>query len=122
VDPNFLGAINNLAWVLVQLKQPGAVALAERAAAAAPDHPEVLDTLAMAYISDRRLQEAVDVLKRAINRVPNPAPVRLALAKVYIDANDREKATVELEKVMEAGKSSPYYAAARQLAASLRTP
>jgi FimV-like protein len=59
----------------------------------------------------------VDVLQRAISRVRQPRPpVRLALAKVYVEANDRDKATAELERVLEAGKSSPYYAPARQLA------
>jgi len=117
IDPKNVGTLNNLAWLLLQTKEPGALALAERALVESPDKPEVLDTYAQILASQKLYPKAVESLKRAINRSTDIAPLQLALAKVYIQAEDRANATAELERLVALGKSSPYYSQARKLLA-----
>jgi cellulose synthase operon protein C len=120
IDPKHFGALNNMAWVHLQTKDPRALEYAERALAESPDRPEALDTLAQIQASQKEFGKAIDSLKRAINRATNSAPLRLSLAKIYIQANDRLNAINELEKLVALGKSSPYYLPARKLLAEQR--
>ena len=117
IDPKNVGTLNNMAWLMLQAKEPGAQVFAERALAESPDRPEVLDTYAQILASQKMYPKAVEALKRAINRSTDIAPLQLALAKVYIQAEDRANATAELERLVALGKSSPYYAQARKLLA-----
>lgn len=71
-DPSNLTLMNNLAWQLAvnrnaSVRRPAeAIQWAERAAAATEHkNPAVLDTLAVAYASDGRFEEAVQVANRA---------------------------------------------------------
>jgi len=118
--PKNAGALNNLAWLMLQNKQAGAVAMAERAAAEAPDQADVLDTLAQAYAADKQYPKAVDALKRGINRALNPAPLQLTLAKIYLQANERDKAVAELERLRDLGKDFPQQTEVRRLLAAQR--
>ena len=115
IDPNHAGALNNMAWTLLQLKDPASMAFVERALKVQPDRPEILDTLAQIQVSQKQYTKAVEALKMAINRATDPAPLRLSLARVYIEAKDRPNAINELEKLIALGKSSPYYLPARKL-------
>ena len=107
IEPRNPVALNNLAWLMLQDKKPGAVAMAERAAAETPDQADVLDTLAQAYAADKQYGKAVEVLKRGIKWAINPAPLQLALAKVYLQANERDRAVAELESLRDLGKDFP---------------
>lgn len=120
IDPNHFGSLNNLAWLMIQTRDPGAVAIAQKAAALRPQDTNVLDTLGLAYAADKRFPEAIDALKRAINRASDPNPLRLSLAKVYLQAEDRINASAELERLIALGKASPQYAEARKLMAETR--
>jgi tetratricopeptide (TPR) repeat protein len=73
VEPGFLTVTNNLAWLLAthpesRHRDPAAaVELAERAARLAPGNPGVLDTLAAAYASTRRFDDAVRTASLALS-------------------------------------------------------
>jgi len=120
MEPKNPGVLNNLAWLMVQQKQAGAVAMAERAAAEAPDNADVLDTLAQAYAADKQYAKAVEALRRGINRAVNPAPLRLSLAKVYLQADEPGKAVEELERLRDLGKDFPQQDEVRRLLAAQR--
>ena len=120
LEPKNAGALNNLAWLLVQNKLPGAVAIAERAAAEVPDNPDVLETLGQAYAAERQFPRAIETLKRAISRSGNPATLQFALAKVYLQADDLDKAMAELVHLKEMGKDFPQQAEVRRLIAAQR--
>ena len=120
IDPKNAAALNNLSWVLLQNKLPGAVAMAERAAALAPAQPEVLDTLAQAYAADKQYAKAADAFNRAISSAVDPAPLRLALAKVYLEAGERDKGRAELERLRDLGKDFAQQAEVRRLLATPR--
>jgi len=120
IEPNLPMVLNNLSWSLLNQKKPGALAAAERAIALAPNHPNVLTTLAEVLLSEDQPKKALDALKLAINRSPNPATLRLTLAKFYIKLDERDNAAVELEKLVALGRGSPTFAEARRLAGELR--
>ncbi|HZS17580.1 MAG TPA: tetratricopeptide repeat protein [Candidatus Udaeobacter sp.] len=72
-EPNYLEAMTNLAWVLatstetVNRNGPKAVELAERANHLTGDiNPLVLRTLAAAYASDERFDQAIETSRRAL--------------------------------------------------------
>ncbi len=120
IEPKNPGALNNLAWLMLQDKQPEAVAIAERAVEQAPDQADVLDTLGQAYAMTQQYPKAIDALRRAIDRALNPAPLRLSLAKVYILAGDSKGAVSELDRLRLLGKDFPQHVEVRELIASLR--
>ena len=49
-QPNDVMALNNLAWILGQLKDPKALDYAERATTLAPGNPAILDTLGVLLV------------------------------------------------------------------------
>ena len=96
-------ALNNLAWVKAKLGKPGAVALAERAVAMAPDDPAFLDTLAFAQAADNQLAKAVATAQAVVVKAPDEPVYRLNLAKLYIRGGDKKRARDELEPLGKLG-------------------
>lgn len=102
-EPNNAGALNNLAWALIQRKRPGAVELAMRANRLMPNSPPVLDTLAAALVAENRAAEGLGYQQRAVALAPNDNNLRLNLAKAAIAANDKILAKAELERLRSMG-------------------
>jgi cellulose synthase operon protein C len=102
--PDNSAALNNLAWVLAVRKQPDALQIAERAAARAPDSPEVLDTLALALSAQNEPAKALATQKRAVELHPNEPSMRLQLARLAIDAGDKTLAREELDRLQTMGQ------------------
>ena len=120
IAPKDSAVLNNLAWILVEAKDPKALPIAERAAAEAPDNPSVLDTLAQAYAVNNEYGKAVEAQRRAILRAADPNPFRLRLARLHLAANDRDKAKAELESLRELGKTFADFAEVRKLLNQVR--
>ncbi len=98
-EPGNAGALNNLAWVLVQQGQAGAVELAERANRLLPNRVEVLDTLALALAAEGQHARALELQKTTLERAPEDFGLRLNLARIALQAGDKALARSELEKV-----------------------
>ncbi len=99
LQSNHALALNNLAMLMIQQKKPGALPLAQRAVAARPNEPAVLDTLALAQAADGQADEAVKTQRQAVALAPDAADLRLALAKLLIQAGERAQAKTELDKL-----------------------
>lgn len=105
VFPGNVAAMNNIAWIMVQQKDGGAVEMAERAVASAPDSAEVLDTLALALAQAGQIDRAITAQKTAVSKSPFRASVyRLALAKLYIENGNQKLALAELEAIGAQGE------------------
>ena len=104
--PNQALALNNLAYLLVKLKKPGALPLAQRAVALAPRRPDMLDTLALAYADAMQFDRAIETQRKAINLAPESPSLRLGLARLYLQAGDKEQAREELLTL--AARSEPF--------------
>ena len=103
LQPNNAIAPNNIAWLLMQQKKPGALEHAERAVKLAPDQPTFRDTLAMVLSADKQHSRAVEVEKQVVEQAPNVAAYRLTLAKIYLQAGDKDSARQELERLAKLG-------------------
>lgn len=103
--PDHALALNNLAYLLVQLKKPGALPLAQRAVALAPRRTDMLDTLALAYADAKQFDRAIETQRLAVKLAPESPGLRLALARLYLQAGDKEKARSELDTLAALGES-----------------
>ena len=107
VQPAHAGALNNLAWLMARQGQPGALALAERARAAAPYSAAVQDTLALALAAEGQLKRALDSQSRLVERFPNQPDYRLHLAELLAKNGDKSKARDELDVLSRLGDRYP---------------
>jgi cellulose synthase operon protein C len=117
--PDSPAALNNLAWVRAAQKKPGAVAMAQRANELAPNSPALLDTLAFALAAEGDLPRAIETQKKAVGLAPSAHVLRLNLARMYLDANDKAAAQREIALLKEAGKAFERQAEVQALEAKL---
>lgn len=122
-SPNDAGVLNNLSNVLHRLKDPGALAMAERTVAQAPTDAHALDTLGWVLFQtgdtpsrDRALQ----LLRDARLREPGSADIRYHLAVVLAQSGRKTEARGEVAEALKAGLSAEYEADAQRLATTLR--
>lgn len=101
-------ALNNLAWAYGELKDPRALATAEKALKAAPDSPAVLDTTGWLLVGQGDTARALPLLKRAATLQPANAVLRYHLAVAFNKAGDKKAAKAELEKLVAAGTAFPH--------------
>lgn len=103
LQPDSPMVLNNLAYTLLQRKDPGALAMALRAERAAPFVPSILDTLAQAYAAANQIGKAVEWQTRAVEMAPRSAEFRLRLARLHLAAGSRSKAREELQRLERQG-------------------
>ncbi|MCL4743914.1 MAG: PEP-CTERM system TPR-repeat protein PrsT [Burkholderiaceae bacterium] len=108
-------ALNNAAWALHELKDPKALGYADKAAAAAPQAPAVLDTLGVILTQTSDAARAVQVLKKAVSLAPKATQFRLHLAEALIKAGDREGARQELDALLSEAPEGPLSERVREL-------
>src|SRR4029450_691738 len=82
-----------------------AVALAEKAHAAAPNSAAVADTLGWALYQKGDLARAEEILTRAAKAAPASGEVRYHLGMVYAKQGKTEDARRELEAALQGGHS-----------------
>ena len=119
LQPNNALALNNVAWLMVQQKKPGAVEFAEKANLLLPGRPPLMDTLASALAADKQLPRALELQKQAVERAPEDGSLRVNLAKLYIASSQKGLARAELEKVERMGRKYPHQEEVAQLLKTL---
>lgn len=105
LQPNNPLALNNLAWLAVKMSKTGAVEYAEKANKLLPGRPALMDTLATALAYEKQVPRAVEVQKQAVEKAPNDGGLRVNLAKLYIQADQKGLARAELERVSKLGRA-----------------
>ncbi len=95
--------LNNLAAVMVQLGQPGAIPIAQKASALVPDDPRALDTLASALAAEKQYDKALAAQKKAVALKPDADELRLHLADVALQSGDKALARTELTRLQSLG-------------------
>jgi putative PEP-CTERM system TPR-repeat lipoprotein len=103
VQPRNALAMNNVAWLLLKQKKPGAVAMAEKANELLPGRPQLMDTLAQALAAEGKLPKAIELQKAALARAPGDPTLRLSLARMLIQSGDKAYARAELEEIAKLG-------------------
>lgn len=81
--PKLPAALNNLAWIYYEQKNPKALDLAKRAYDLANSNPPIMDTYGWILVENNRVQEGIDILERAANLAPTNKDItdHLKLAK-----------------------------------------
>jgi putative PEP-CTERM system TPR-repeat lipoprotein len=108
-------ALNNLAWVLVQQKKPGALEVARRAVRQAPENPSMQDTLALALAGEGQYAEALQVQSKLLQAFPARHEYRLNLARILVQSGDKARARQELDALQGLGDAFAGQAEVRRL-------
>jgi len=99
--PGDVDALNNLANVLLRLKDPLALKVAEQALAKAPNNASVIDTAGWAYHLAGQSDRAIQLLRDARLRDPASAEIRYHLGAVLAKAGRKTEAREELEVMLK---------------------
>lgn len=99
LQPDNAALLNNLAELLLQRRDPQAVATARQAAELAPFMPEVLDTYAAALAGAGMLPQAIRLQSSAVARAPGHPVLRLNLGRLLVAKGDKAEAREHLRKV-----------------------
>lgn len=113
--PNYLPALNNMAWLLQQEKDPRALEYAEKANQVTPDNPSAMDTLAWILLDQRNTARALPLLQKAATLGPQFPEIRYHLAVALMKSGNKAQARKELEQLLKEGKQFPAIDEARAL-------
>lgn len=103
-QPNHADALNNLANIVVGTDPRAALALAERALAAAPQAPHVIGTTGWAALKAGQLDRALQLLRDARLRDPENPDTRYFLAMALATAGRPGEARAEAEAASKTGR------------------
>jgi putative PEP-CTERM system TPR-repeat lipoprotein len=99
-EPNNAIILNNLAWLKSELGAPDAVEYARRAYRAAPESPEIADTLGWALVKDNQPDEGLKYLQEAAAKRPTDGNIQYHLAFTLNAVGKREEAVAVLQSVL----------------------
>ena len=116
--PRDAEALNNLAIVLVALRDPDAVKVADQALALRPQTPHIIGTAGWAAFHAGQPERAVQLLRDARLRDPGNPGTHYFLGAVLAQQGRKPEAKEELEAALRGG---PGFAYAKQAQALLRT-
>ena len=102
-QPNDIQVLNNLAWVLGELKDPKAIDYAEQAAKLAPDSPAVLDTLGTLLVDSGNAKRGIELLYKAVSLAPDAGDIRLNLARALVKDGQKDEAKKEIAALERLG-------------------
>ena len=100
VNRNNVAALNNLAWVLGQHKDPRAQSFAERAYRLAPHSPQVNDTLGWILARAHQAKQALAYLQRAAALKPDDPEIQYHYAYALAETGERAQAREILTRIL----------------------
>jgi putative PEP-CTERM system TPR-repeat lipoprotein len=112
-------ALNNLAVMLADEKDPKALEYAERAHRVAPFDANILDTLGWTLTRTGDVKRGVTLLRMATRMSPFQGEIRLHLAKALAQSGDKSGARQEIGELTKLNKASPVRIEAEKLQATL---
>jgi putative PEP-CTERM system TPR-repeat lipoprotein len=118
ITPDDGSALNNLANVLLRLKDPAAITVAEQAVAKFPGNANAIDTLGWVLFQGGQTDKALQLLRDARLRNPAHPEIRYHLATVLAQTGRKTEAREELEAALKDGQS---FESAVEAAALLKT-
>ncbi len=120
ISPDNGEGLNNLANVLVRLKDPAAVKVAEQAVAKSPGNASAIDTLGWALFMNGQPDQALQFLRDARLREPSNPTIRYHLATVLAKTGRSNEAREEVETALKSGRNFENAAEAGALLKSLK--
>jgi putative PEP-CTERM system TPR-repeat lipoprotein len=120
IAPDDSSALNNLANVLLELKDPSAIKIAEQAVAKNPNNANAIDTLGWALFQGGQVDRGLQLLRDARLRQPGNSEIRYHLAVALAQTGRKMEAKEELEEALKVGGSFESAAEAKKLLQTLR--
>ena len=120
ITPDDGAALNNLANVLLRLKDPAAITVAEQAVAKFPGNAAAIDTLGWALFQGGQTDRALQLLRDARLRDPSHPEIRFHLATVLAQTGRKTEAREELESILKGGQNFESAAEATVLLKTLK--
>jgi putative PEP-CTERM system TPR-repeat lipoprotein len=117
LQPNNAAVLNNMAWVLNEMKDSAAIGYAEKAYAQAPENPEIQDTYGWLMVESGNTKRGIEILSKAVEAAPGATDIRMHLAKAYLKSGDQASAKRELETITRTGNAKAKEEAAKLLKA-----
>jgi cellulose synthase operon protein C len=121
LQPKDVVALNDLAWALNQVGDPGAVAIAQRAYQLAPNAPDIDDTLGWVLTHNGQAADAVDYLRRAAKLDPSDPNVEYHLAYALAKTGHAAEARQILTRILSNGQPFDSRSEAQQLMTSVKS-
>jgi len=115
VYPDEAVALNNLAWIFYEAKDPRAVHLAERAHKLQPDAGAITDTLGWLLVHAGQRQRGIELLRNAARQAPDVPDIRYHLAVALAKTGAVEEAHRILVELLDSGQPFKEIAQAEQL-------
>jgi tetratricopeptide (TPR) repeat protein len=117
IDPNAAVAANNLAWLYAESGENLDIALqlAQSATAAAPDVPEVMDTLGWVHYRRNDFLRAIPFFERSVEKAPDNASYRYHLGLAYLKSGDESSGRAALKRALSASPDTATAAEIRRL-------
>jgi len=106
VAPGNVTALNNLAGLYQVRKDPRALATAERALAAAPDNPAVMDTVGWLLVEKGDLDKALPLLRESAAALPNLPEVQYHYGAALARKGETNDARRILQQVVDSKASA----------------
>jgi putative PEP-CTERM system TPR-repeat lipoprotein len=103
--PDKVSALNNLAWLYQEEKNPEGIKYAERAYKLVPNRPEVIDTLGWLLVQNGETNRGLVLLQEAATKAPHLPDIRYHMAAALEKAGRREEARKELEHLLKSSKT-----------------
>jgi tetratricopeptide (TPR) repeat protein len=121
INPDFVPAANNLAYLLADQKRDldEALTLARKAKAKLPDDPGVMDTLGYVFLRKGLVDSAIGELRESAAKLPENPTVRFHLGLAYQLKGDPAAARQELEAALAQKRAFPEEAEARAMLSEL---
>ena len=106
-DPKNIRALNDLAWLYQQEKDPRALATAEQAYQLRPDNPEIMDTLGWILVEQDKTTRGTELLQKAAEAAPTSTAFRYHWAAALAKSGDKARARRELGDLLAKNKKFP---------------
>lgn len=118
--PDNVLALNNLAWLYQQEKDPRALATAERAYKLSPEAPSIADTLGWIQVQQGDAKRGLALLQQAYAKTPQHPGIHYHLAAALAKTGERARARTELDRLLARGTPFPEEPDARALFEQLK--
>jgi predicted Zn-dependent protease len=106
IDKDNISALNNLAWLNMQLGDlDKAVDYAGQASIKAPENPAINDTFATILIRQKEYKRALDILRTASAKVPQNLDIQFHLAQALYGVGKKQEAIGILKIITQPGKT-----------------
>jgi putative PEP-CTERM system TPR-repeat lipoprotein len=119
-ESKYVPALNNLAWLYQQEKDPRALEYAEKANQLTLDNPAILDTLGWILVEKGNTLRGLPLLQKASSLAPTAAEIQYHLVLALVKSGDKTKARNELEHLLGTKKNFSTIEEARALLKQLQ--